>query len=86
MSSNEKYKAVADRSRRATTFEVGDDAMVHLRRGRFLIETYSKLKSSNFSTCQFLKKVNDDTCAIDLSEEFNMFETFNVADLRKYYP
>ena len=37
--SNQKYKENADKSKRHHVFEVGDEVMVHLKKGRFPIET-----------------------------------------------
>ena len=44
--SNQQYKENVDQSRRHHDFQVGDEVMVHLKKGRFLVETYSKLKKN----------------------------------------
>ena len=37
--SNKKYKEIFDKSRRHHDFQVGDEVMVHLKKGRFLVGT-----------------------------------------------
>jgi len=82
---NLKYKELADKHKRFQKFE-GELVMVHLKKERFPAGTYSKLKNRNFGPCKILKKVNDNAFIVDLPKEFNMYATFNVADLKKYYP
>ena len=54
---NKKYKENTDKSRRCHVFKVGDEVMVHLKRGRFLVETYSKLKMNKFGPCKILRNL-----------------------------
>jgi hypothetical protein len=59
--SNAKYKAAADKKRRAQAFQVGDLVMVYLRKGRLPVGTYNKLKDKKYGPFQILQKINDNT-------------------------
>ena len=54
--SNHKYKDNVDRRRRHHDYIVGDEVMIHFKKGRFCIGTYSKLKMKFFGPCKILKK------------------------------
>ena len=45
---NSKYKEVADKKRREKIFNVGDLVLVYLRKERFLVGTYNKLKDKKY--------------------------------------
>ena len=84
--SNQKYKEKVDKSRRYHDFQVGDEVMVHLKKGRFLIRTYSKLEMKKFGPCKILNKFNSrNTYEIELPDDMNISPIFNIFDLYKYH-
>lgn len=66
---NAKYKEEAYKWRELKLAE-GDFVMVLLRKVRFPVVSYSKLKKINFVPCQIIKKINNNADVIDLPEEF----------------
>ena len=53
---NAKYKEVANKKRREKIFNVGDLVLVYLRKERFLVGTYKKLKDKKYGPFQITKK------------------------------
>ena len=84
--SNHNYKETVDKRRRHHDFEVGDEVMVHLKKGRFPIGTSSKLKMRNFGPCNILRKFDSGNAyKIELPDDMNISPIFNVVDLHEYY-
>jgi len=83
---NNKYKLHSDKKKRHQEFLVGELVMVHISKERTPAGTYSKLQARNHGPFKILKKINDNAYVIDLPDNYNMSKSFNVCDIRKYYP
>ena len=84
--SNHKYKENVYRRRRHHDFKVGDEVMVHLKKGRSPIGTYSKLQMRNFGPCKILRKFDSGNAyEVELLDDMDISPIFNVADLHEYY-
>ena len=84
--SNQKYKENVDQSRRHHDFQVGDEVMVHLKKGRFPIGTYIKLKMKKFGPCKILKKFDSvHPYKVELLDDMDISPIFNGVDLYQYH-
>ena len=78
-------KEATDKKRRQATFTEGDLVMIHLRKNRFPIGTYNKLKDRQLRPFRIIKKIGDNAYKIKLPPDLHIHLVFNVADLKQYY-
>nr|GEZ76910.1 hypothetical protein [Tanacetum cinerariifolium] len=69
---------------RLVLYREGDLVWIHLRKERFLAGHFGMLKPRGDSPFRVLKKINDNAYKIELPGHYNVFATFNVADLSPY--
>ena len=67
-------------------FQVGDEVMVHLRKERFPVGTYNKLKMKKFGPCKIVKRHDSrNVYEVGLPADLNISPVFNILDLTEYY-
>jgi hypothetical protein len=81
---NAKYKISGDKGRKQLDFEPGDLVWLHLRKERFPNLRKSKLMPRADGPFKVLKKINENAYKLDLTTDFEVSPTFNIADLKPY--
>ena len=83
---NTQYKAKTDVKRRYKEIQVGDEVMVHLRKERFPVGTYNKLKMKKSGPCKIMKRHDSGNAyEVEFPAELNSSPVFNISDLTEYY-
>ena len=81
---NAKYKLAGDKGRKHVVFAPRDLVWLHLRRDRFPELRKSKLMPRPDGPFKVLEKINDNACKLELSANFGVSSTFNIADLKPF--
>ena len=83
---NAKYKEAADKKRHEKIFNVGDLVLVYLRKERFTVSTYNKLKDKKYGPFQITMKISNNSFMVALPLGMSISSIFNVANLYDYHP
>ncbi|KAJ4702171.1 RNA-directed DNA polymerase, partial [Melia azedarach] len=81
---NEKYKQDADQHRRQKMFQECDLVMAYLCKNRFS-RIRSKLRNKKYDPFRVVRKINDNAYVLQLPDDWNISNTFNVANLYDYH-
>ena len=79
--STAKYKASADKKRRAIEFEEGDFVWAIWTKDRFHVGQYNKLAAHKVGPVEIIKKINPNAYWLKISSHIKMSDVFNVKHL-----
>ena len=79
---NRLYASKANKGCKLVIFQPGDWVWVHMRKERFPNQRKSKLQPRGDGPFHVLERINNSAYKIDLSGEYGVSATFNVADNR----
>ena len=82
---NKQYATKSNKGRQQVLFELGNWALVHMRKERFPAYRRSKLHPRGDGIFQVLARINDNAYKLDLPSEYNISATFNVSDLSPFH-
>ena len=81
-----QYKAKVDVKMIYKEFQIGDKATVHLRKERFRVGTYNKLKIKKFGPCKIVERYDSGNIfEVQFPAKLNISLVFNISDLTEYY-
>jgi hypothetical protein len=79
--STAKYKASADKKRRAVEFEEGDFMWAILTKNRFPMGEYNKLSARKVGLIEIIEKINPNAYRLKLPNHIKTSDVFNVKHL-----
>ena len=83
--SNARAMQHANKHKKEVHFQPGDLVWIHLRKERFPCKRKSKLVPRSDGPFEIMEKVGPNTYKVDLSGDYGVSSTFNVADLSPYF-
>ena len=82
---NAKYVEQENRRRKYVEFEIGELVWVHLRKDRFPLGKFGKLKPRVDGPFKIIEKIGENAYKLQLLDEYEISPMFNVKDLRAYH-
>lgn len=73
-----------NKGHREIAFELRDWVRIHMKKEQFLVQRRNKLLPRGGGPFQVVKRINNNAYKFDLSSEYGVHTTFNVADLSPY--